>query len=234
MNQTTLFFIFTIVGALACFLLVRSSRSVESSEKKARWFYSFCVLFSLAALTANLLSVSGILPMKGVLGTIYQALIFRIWIVVGMGLVSSVLGLLWWFGRSPSIQSSQTIRSFVASPYVLRGLCFSVSISFLAVEIGKLTHDADMRQFFLESGFPVWFMYFVIIAEILGATGLFFTKLIVPAALGLAILMFGAIYTHYNNGDPFSDSIEAFHNLILLICIIVIRLIHQKGSNSEN
>ena len=233
MNQTTLFFVLTIVSALVCFLFVNSSRSVESSEKKARWFYFFCVLVSLAALAANLLSVSGILPMKNFLGIIYQALIFRIWIVVGMGIVSMVLSLLW-FGRSASISSNPNIRSFVASSYVLRGLCFSVSIAFLAVEIGKLTHDADMRQFFLESGFPVWFLYFVIIAEILGAIGLFITKLIVPAAIGLTILMLGAIYTHYNNGDPFSDSLEAFHNLILLICIIVISLIHQKGSSSAN
>jgi uncharacterized membrane protein YphA (DoxX/SURF4 family) len=171
--------------------------------------------------------------MKGTLGTIYQILIVRIWIVVGMGIVTMILSLFWWFGLT-SISSSQTIRSFVGSSYVLGGLCFSVSISFLAVEIGKLTHDAEMRQFFLESGLPVWFLYFVIIAEIFGAIGLFFSKLIIPAASGLAILMVGAIYTHYNNGDPFSDSIEAFHLLILLICIIVIRSLHQKESISEN
>jgi len=228
MNQTNLFFVFAILATVLCFLFVISSRSVASSQKKARWFYFFCVAISFAALTANLLSVSGVLPMKGVLGTVYQALIFRIWIVIGMGIVSMVLSLLWWFG---SFASNQAIRSFVASPYLLRGICFSVSISFLAVEIGKLTHDADMRQFFLDSGLPVWFLYFVIIAESLGAIGLFLKKLIVPAAFGLAILMFGAIFTHYNNGDSFSDSIEALHLLILLICIIVIRLIHQREPN---
>jgi len=233
MNQTNLFFVFTILATVLCFLFVISSRSVASSEKKARWFYFFCVAISLTALTANLLSVSGVLPMKGILGTIYQALIFRLWIVIGMGIVSMVLSLLWWFGSFVSISSNQAIGSFVASPYVLRGICFSVSISFLAVEIGKLTHDADMRQFFLDSGFPVWFLYFVIIAEILGAIGLFLKKLILPAAFGLAILMFGAIFTHYNNGDSFSDSIEAFHLLILLICIIVIRLIHQRGAEQR-
>jgi uncharacterized membrane protein YphA (DoxX/SURF4 family) len=228
MNQTNLFFVFTILATVLCFLFVISSRSVASSEKKARWFYFFCVALSLTALAANLLSVSGLLPMKGTLGTIYQALIFRLWIVTGMGIVSMVLSLLREFR---SFASNHTIRSFVASPYVLRGICFSVSISFLAVEIGKLTHDADMRQFFLDSGLPVWFLYFVIVAETLGAIGLFLRKLILPAAFGLAILMVGAIFTHYNNGDPFSDSIEAFHLLILLICIIVIRLIHQRGAN---
>lgn len=34
--------------------------------------------------------------------------------------------------------------------------------------------------------------------------------------------MAGAIGTHYRNGDPFTDSLEALHLLIILTCIIVI------------
>ena len=37
-------------------------------------------------------------------------------------------------------------------------------------------------------------------------------------------IMAGAIRTHAHNGDPFSDSLEAVHLLILLACIVTIRL----------
>jgi putative oxidoreductase len=94
-----------------------------------------------------------------------------------------------------------------------------------------LMHDAEMRQFFLVSGYAVWFLYFVIAAETIGAIGLFISKLIIPAASGLAILMVGAIFTHYRNNDPFSDSLEAFHLLILLACILIIGLLRQKVSS---
>jgi chromate transport protein ChrA len=85
-----------------------------------------------------------------------------------------------------------------------------------------------MRQFFLESGYAASFLYFIIAAEILGAIGLFISKLLIPAASGLVIIMFGAIYTHYRNGDPFSDSLEALHLLVLLVCILAIRLLSRR------
>lgn len=46
--------------------------------------------------------------------------------------------------------------------------------------------------------------------------------------------MLGAIRTHVHNGDPFADSLEALHLLILLVSIIVIRLYQSKVVVSEN
>jgi uncharacterized membrane protein YphA (DoxX/SURF4 family) len=135
------------------------------------------------------------------------------------------------FGHLRSRVTSEAIRAFVGSEYLLKGLRLSVSISFLATEIGKLAHDAEMRQFFLGAGYPVWFLYFIITAETLGAVVLLVSKMIVPAAFGLTLIMLGAIYTHYQNKDPFSDSIEALHLLSILVCIIIISLLRTNLRN---
>jgi uncharacterized membrane protein YphA (DoxX/SURF4 family) len=97
-----------------------------------------------------------------------------------------------------------------------------VVLSFFAVEIGKLTHDAEMRAFFVSSGLPGWVNYCVIAAEILLSLALFRRGALVAAAAGLGCLMAGAILTHWRNGDPFSDSLEPFHLLVLLACVLVL------------
>jgi hypothetical protein len=35
-------------------------------------------------------------------------------------------------------------------------------------------------------------------------------------------MMAGAIGTHWHNGDPFEDSLDAFHLLVLLVCILLL------------
>ena len=78
----------------------------------------------------------------------------------------------------------------------------------------------------LRNGYPVWFLfllflYFTMIAEAAAAVGLLMPRVTRLAALVLAIIMAGAIGTHLHNGDPFSDSLEALHLLILLVCILL-------------
>ncbi len=179
-------------------------------------------------MTATILSVTGLLPFKGTLAVIFQIIIFRGWIVIAVAISSVILLLLNLSNARESRLSNGSVRSFIISRYLLKGLCLTVSVAFLMTEIGKLAHDAEMRQFFLESGYSVWFLYFVITMETLGSIALFIPRLIIPAALGLIILMFGAIGTHFRNGDPFSDSLEALHLLIVLICIVVIKLFNNK------
>jgi uncharacterized membrane protein YphA (DoxX/SURF4 family) len=106
--------------------------------------------------------------------------------------------------------------SFVRSPHVLRGLCLMATLGYLAIEAGKLAHDAEMREFFTGSGYPVAMMYAVMAAEILGAVGLLVPHTRNAAALGLSLLMLGAIGTHLRNGDPVSDSLDAVRFLVLL------------------
>jgi uncharacterized membrane protein YphA (DoxX/SURF4 family) len=228
MDQTITFIFLTLIMTLVCFTFIVWPHSIAISIKLAKSFYFLCLFLALLGMTATILSVTGLLPFKGTLAVIFQIIIFRGWIVIGIAISSAILLLLNLTHAHGSRLANGSVRSFISSPDVLRGLCLSVSVAFLMTEIGKLAHDAEMRQFFLESGYSVWFLYFVITMETLGSIALFIPKLIVPAALGLIILMFGAIATHFRNGDPFSDSLEALHLLIVLICIVVIKSLKNK------
>jgi uncharacterized membrane protein YphA (DoxX/SURF4 family) len=132
-------------------------------------------------------------------------------------------------GGTAKVRIRDATRSFVTSPDLLNGVCVSVSLSFVCTEVGKLAHDADMRQFFLQSGYSVWFLYFTMVAETCGAIGLLFRKTLLTAAFGLMIIMAGAISTHLHNRDPFSDSLEALHLLTLLMCIVLIRSFGKRA-----
>ena len=104
--------------------------------------------------------------------------------------------------------------------------------SFLRVTIGKALHHKEMELFFTSSGLPVWLNYFVMVAEVSGAPGIwldFKLKTGIAAACCLAILMAGAIFIHAHNGDPFSDSSDAVFLLICLIAYIAIRVRNNKS-----
>lgn len=105
---------------------------------------------------------------------------------------------------------------------LLLGLSIYVALSFFGFEIGKALHDAEMRQFFLTSGFSVGFMYTVMAVETIGAIGLLSRRLRALSALVLALVMAGAIGTHARNGDPFSDSLDALRMLLVLACILAL------------
>ena len=238
-GDTSSFFLLTLAATVICGVVVAANRSPSRAEGMARGFFLLAVALSLAALVLVLAGTSGLVPENAAYARWLRLLLFRGWLVIGMGVSSALLALLSYVPGTRQTVGREAVRSFLASPYLLKGLCFSVSVSFFCVEIGKLSHDADMRQFFLQSGYSVAFMYFVMLAETAGAVGLFFPRTTLPAALGLIVLMMGAIRTHVHNRDPFSDSIEAVHLLILLACIIVVRVLGGRmsplrGSRSEN
>ena len=229
MGQTATFLVLTAAAAVAVLAWASFNRSVETALRVARAFYFVSVMLSIAALLWIMAGMMGMPKGAGYL-IVLKLLLFRGWVVVGVGVSAALLAVFCFATRR--CQGSQ--RAFATSPMVLKGLCFSVSISFLCVEIGKLSHDAEMRQFFLQSGYTVGFMYVVMGMEIAGAVGLLVPRSMVPAALGLVVIMTGAIRTHAHNGDPFSDSLEAVHLLILLACIVVLRLLPRMGHNKAN
>ncbi|HSR99957.1 MAG TPA: DoxX family protein [Kofleriaceae bacterium] len=170
-------------------------------------------MISILAFATGIASVAGALPPNGATRLVQQILIYRGWLVVGVALASVLMLAV----RRP------VVRAFVASPDVLRGLRVSLALSFLITEIAKLAHDSEMRQFFIESGYPVWFLYATITAETLGSIALLSSRrLVAPAAAGLAAIMVGAIYTHRHNGDPFEASLEATHLLAISACTLVL------------
>lgn len=233
MNATTSFILFTLIATLIVLVLILWNHSIGASEKMAHVFYILCLFLGVTALAHVILNISGATPVNQAYSLFRRVLFNAGWFIIGTGVSSAVLSLLnalWPF--RPQL-TSEAVQSFIHSQRLLKGLCLSVSLSFFSIEIGKSGHDMEMRQFFLGSGYTVWFMYLIMALEILGAIGLFISTAIVPSALGLVILMFGAIYTHYRNNDPFSDSLDALRMLILLICVIILKLLPGKVPNGE-
>ena len=223
-EQTATFFLLTAATTIIVSGWALSNRSARLSERTARAFYFLAIALSVAALLLILAGVLGVHEGPAYVHVL-RVLLFRGWIVIGVGISAAALLVICVVTKT----GGESLRAFIASPYVLKGLCISVAISFFCTEIGKAAHDADMRQFFLQSGYSVAFMYFIMAAETAGAVGLLIPRTTLPAAIGLMAVMAGAIRTHAHNRDPFSDSLEAVHLLILLACVVVLRVVSPKA-----
>ena len=82
----------------------------------------------------------------------------------------------------------------------------------------------NMREEFANYGLPYSFMLFVGSLKILLATllviGVYYASIVQPAALGLAILMMGAVAMHVKVGDPVVKAIPA--STVLLLCGFIV------------
>ncbi len=81
----------------------------------------------------------------------------------------------------------------------------------------------NMREEFEVYGLPVWFMGVIGALKLLFATlliaGVWFPALTMPAALGLAVLMLGAIVMHVKVKDPLQRLLPAVS--VLVLCLFV-------------
>jgi hypothetical protein len=68
-----------------------------------------------------------------------------------------------------------------------------VSGLFLVASYAKLTGNAGAAASFTVAHLPIWFMYFIGVAELLGVIGLWVRPLAVYAASGLFVILAGAI-----------------------------------------
>jgi len=101
----------------------------------------------------------------------------------------------------------------------LRGATILAGLSFIIESFWKALHFGKMACFFNVSGYPLWFLYLIMIAEALGGLGIllhFKLKTGPVAAAGLMLIMIGALYTHSHNKDPLSDSYAAIGEFITL------------------
>lgn len=84
----------------------------------------------------------------------------------------------------------------------------------------------SMREEFEVYGLPVWFMRVIGTLKLLFATlliaGVWFPVLTTPAALGLAVLMLGAVAMHIKVKDPLKRSLPAFSVLVLCLFVAVV------------
>jgi uncharacterized membrane protein YphA (DoxX/SURF4 family) len=197
-----------------------------NGERAARFFYSFCLLAGAAVMAANILSALRLVPIRGEYAVVYRVLVFRGGVVLAGGLFA--LAVLAAHASRSEWKAASAGLAFAASEWTLRGLSVSTALAFLATEVGKLAHDAEMRSFFTASGYPVWFLYAVIVFETLASLGLLEPRVRLVAACALALDMVGAIVTHARNGDPVSDSFEAMHLLATLVAIVGIGVLRER------
>ena len=97
------------------------------------------------------------------------------------------------------------------------------------VRFGKSTSwrggDADnMKEEFEAYGLPEWFMKVVGFLKITFAVmllaGIFYPMLVNPAAIGMAVLMAGAVSMHIKVKDPLKKSFPAF-TFLVLSCVLI-------------
>lgn len=219
MSETPRFFLSFVLWTGAAAAAVLALRSRRAAVVAGRVFLWLCVIPAGAVLVERAGVLAGIFGRAGVIERAYAS---ATWIVLGIAAAAALLSLR---------ENGEAPDALVRSPLVLRGLCLFVSLGYLAIEAGKLAHDAEMRKFFTASGLPVRAMYAVMAAEIAGAAGLLLPRVRIYAAGGLALLMLGATGTHARNGDPFSDSLDAVRMLVLLAAII---LLSSRGAQRES
>lgn len=99
-----------------------------------------------------------------------------------------------------------------------------VAGKFALFEVGKLTHNAEMEEFFRQSGYSPQLHYVVAGCEITGSALLLlpFRLPRIGAALGLLVIMAGAVATHVRNGDPLTASHDALLQATLLIMLLAL------------
>lgn len=83
----------------------------------------------------------------------------------------------------------------------------------------------NMKEEFELYGLPQWFMWLIGILKLTLATllivGIFVPALIEPAAIGMAVLMLGAIIMHIKVKDSLIKSFPAFTFLVLSIVLLI-------------
>lgn len=207
-TETAQFFLLLGLATALAAGAILALRSPISAPQAARAFFWICLIPSAAVLLERAAAALGIAPS----GRLVDGAFLPIrWAVLGVAAASGVLAV-----------AAPARAPFARAAWTLRGLCAFTALAYLAIEAGKLAHDAEMREFFTSSGYPVRAMYAVMAAEIAGAVGLLVPRLRLFAAAGLSLLMLGAIGTHAKNGDPFSDSLDAVRMLVLLGAIAIL------------
>lgn len=82
----------------------------------------------------------------------------------------------------------------------------------------------NMKEEFAVYGLPEWFLYLVGFLKLLFAAlllaGIFVPALVTPGAIGMAILMLGAVIMHFKVGDPPKKSLPSGILLVLSIVLV--------------
>lgn len=113
---------------------------------------------------------------------------------------------------------STSVRNIVA--WVLQIL---LAIVFIKSGFGKLSDVAGTSKMFGSLGLPPFMAYVIGGAELLGGIGLLLPQTVRPAAIGLILVMLGALFMHATK-IPGGISNGAFAGALLLGLIAVLLL----------
>jgi len=130
-----------------------------------------------------------------------------------------------WAGAVGSMRFGRAVAAAVA--------CY-IALAFIGFEIGKIAHDAEMREFFRASGLPLPLMYAVLLVETAAACALLINWRRLRAAAVLCVVMIGAVGTHVSNGDPAIDSLDAVRMFTLCAALLMLefRLASHRASST--
>lgn len=87
-----------------------------------------------------------------------------------------------------------------------------------------MLHLDSTMGIFGSLGLPGWFGGFIGGAELLGGIGLLIPRLVRPAALGLIVIMLGAVFMHATKiPGGLANGVPALVSLALLVVLLALR-----------
>ena len=114
---------------------------------------------------------------------------------------------------------SSSVRNIIA--WILQVL---LALAFIKSGFDKLSHGPETAKMFGSLGLPEWFAYFIGGAELLGGIGLLIPRTVRPAALGLILVMIGAVIMHATKiPGGLVKGVPAIVLLVLLAVVLVLR-----------
>ena len=99
-----------------------------------------------------------------------------------------------------------------------RIIAYLLGAAHIVFGVSKLVAPADLTKEFTELWhFPLWFMYFVGVAQLLGGIGLIIRQLRMPSAFAMALIMVGAMATCIVSGQ-WVNVLVCF--VVMVLCLI--------------
>jgi uncharacterized membrane protein YphA (DoxX/SURF4 family) len=98
--------------------------------------------------------------------------------------------------------------------YGLLAACILLALPLIAFGGAKLAGVPQVHESFKVLGLPGWFGYFIGACEVAGGVGLFIKPLRSLAALGLCVILVGALYFHVTH-PPLGAGVPALIYLLL-------------------
>lgn len=114
---------------------------------------------------------------------------------------------------------SPSVRNIIA--WILQAL---LAAMFIYSGAHKLMDLAGTTKNFEGMGLPGWFATLIAVAELLGGIGLLVPRTVRPAALGLIVIMLGAVYMHATKiPGGLAGGTAAIVSLVLLVVVYLLR-----------